>query len=320
MLNIEEKYLWPEKYRPKELKDLIISDDRREFFQNCIDNQELPNMLFYGPPGGGKSTLARILINSVLKSRSDLWAYNGSSKTGVDYIRNILDSFCTTSKISKHKIVFIEEFQRMSPQAQESLKNPMEEYHENVRFIFTTNVIDKVDSAIKSRCQSFDFSSINKSEMKKQITNILKEEQVEYKEESIDRIIREFYPDFRFIINLLQSRIVKNKLSTEIDNIVSNEKIILKNISDLISLMSIKDEQGIIKKIDDINKLVCDNEIKFEFLFEDIFKDPIIPIWIKPIICKYADKHPTCVSELMNFMSMIYSIYESYKFNIKVFS
>lgn len=312
-IEITELYEWAEKYRPKSLDLVILKEEVKSLFETYIERKSIPNLLFYGPPGGGKSTVGRILVNN-LTNRFDSLTFNGSGETGVDYLRNVVSGFCSTAKSSNHKIVFIEEFDRLSPHAQDYLKNPMDEFCEDVKFIFTTNHFNKIHEPIVSRCQTFKFDAIPLEEMKNQIFNILTLENINFTKPSVEHVIKEYYPDFRRTLNILQTKIVNNKLSNEIENIVSFERNIISNIKDVFMFFDSKDEDELIQEsINTIGNIVSNNSINYSNVYDSLFKDSAIPVWVKPTICEYSDKHQFCVSEVNNFMSMIYSIYKLYK-------
>ena len=156
--------LW-EKWRPKNLEDIILLPRIRDKFQNGIAT----NYIFYGHYGTGKTTLARILIGKYSKDKAFL-ELNSSLFTSIETLRNEVEKFCKTQPILETedpiKYVFLDEFERVSPQYQDALKAFIEQYHKNVRFILTTNHIGKISDGIKSRFTLINFDSLNSQEDK----------------------------------------------------------------------------------------------------------------------------------------------------------
>jgi len=308
--NIEDKYLWVGKYRPKTLKELVIPEEYSKIFQGWIDERSVPHLLLHGPPGSGKTTLAQILVRKIPEDHIDVLSLNGSATTSVEVVRNLLDDFCSAPSISdKPKICFIDEFEFMSLQAQAALRNMMEEYEDNVRFILTCNRLHKVMDALQSRCQMFEFKKIPMDFIKTLVKKILESEKVEYDEESIFKIVSIYYPDVRKILNTLQSRVVGGKLSADLKNVNNQEKLIRSYVSDLIVASSTGDVSVINKTIQKVIKTLGELELDYSMLYEDIFFDKNVPMWAKPTINNYYNKQEdNCASPSMNFMACIFQI------------
>lgn len=306
----EEKFLWVEKYRPKDLKDLVVSDEYRKIFDTWISNQEIPNVIFEGPPGSGKTTLGRILVSKVLESRTDLLQLNGSASTSVEIVRNVIEEFCSAPRLGeKAGIVFIDEFEYMSTNAQAALRNMIETYHSNVRFLFTCNFLYKVIEPLQSRCQTFNFKKLPLDYVKKYVIDILGKEKIEYDENSIYRIVSLYYPDIRKIVNTIQSRVYEGKISSDINSIESIEKKIRSYVNDIVSYINDGKFAEATKPVQLIIKTLSENEIDFMMLYEELFFDNKTPIWIKPIVNDYCNKQQNnCASNSMNFMACIFEI------------
>lgn len=199
------KIPWLEKYRPKSLDDIVLDGAIVEKLKSYISNpQEMPHLLFVGSPGLGKTSCAKIISNSITE---DILYINASEKRGIDTSREITN-FCEMSAwdVSKLKIVILDEFDNMTNDAQMSLKNTMEEFSENTRFILTCNHLPKVNEAIESRCSAFTFSQTPKKEIALRCLKILKTEEVKpiNFERDIKLLINKHYPDIRSIVGDLQ--------------------------------------------------------------------------------------------------------------------
>lgn len=141
--------LWVEKYRPTSLDEMALSDENRTMFSEFISSGEIPHLLLVGPPGTGKTTIAKILANSL---DAQLLTLNASSARGIDVIREQVANFARGRGAARWNIPFLDEADALTPEAQDALRNMMESYAAKARFILTGNNIHKITAAIRSRC------------------------------------------------------------------------------------------------------------------------------------------------------------------------
>tara|TARA_R110000744_G_scaffold68782_2_gene139847 strand:- start:111 stop:1031 length:921 start_codon:yes stop_codon:yes gene_type:complete len=243
--------LWVEKYRPKTLGDIILSDDNLSIIEKYQSENEIPNLLFAGCQGVGKTTLAKILVNDVLECQ---YLYiNASDENGIDTIRSKVTQFAQTRSLDgKIKVIILDECDGLSQDAQRALRNTMEEYAEITRFILTANYSHRIIPALQSRCQSLDLTP-PLAGCKKRINIILESEGVSVdkkQDEQITQFIKNTYPDLRKVINELQ-KFCKDKTLTIKDN--TNCDTFAKNIITLI-------DKGAVLKL---RKHIIENEDKF---------------------------------------------------------
>lgn len=195
-----------EKYRPKTLNDLVLKEDVKKFFQTITPQTNIPHLLFSGTPGIGKTTLAKIIVNDLLKCE---YIYiNASDENGIDDIRNKVKNFIMMkSMLNTTKVVILDESDGLSQDAQNCLRNMMEEYSTTSRFILTCNNEAKISEAIKSRCQTFDLNFDLKS-MIRRLVEIVKVEKLKIDKDSLLISAKENYPDFRKAINSIQRKVL----------------------------------------------------------------------------------------------------------------
>lgn len=252
--------LWVEKYRPQTLKDIILTNDMREHFISL--NEDIPNLLFYGSPGTGKSTLAKIIVNDILKCQ---YLYiNASDENGIDTIRNKVISFAQTRSIDdKKKVVILEEADGLTGESLRILRNVIEEYFNTTRFILTANYINKIIEPIRSRCVMFKLQP-DLEDCLKRCVYILKEERVNVSTDQkklLIAFIDKRYPDLRRIINDLQKFSVTGDLSIkENDQIYNLAETVIKNLTER-------------KKVLEIRKLVIEAEKTFNNDYHQLMKN-----------------------------------------------
>lgn len=186
-----------EKYRPKVVEDVIGFDASR-----INIGEEIPHLLLYGPPGTGKTTLAKIIIN---KLNADCVVLNASDERGIETVREKVKSFASTMSTNGHiKIVFLDESDALTPDAQTSLRNLMETYSSNCRFILTANYVNKIIEPLQSRCLKIEFNNLDKGQIIARLKFICESEGVPYEEDALKAIVDANNSDVRKSVNTLE--------------------------------------------------------------------------------------------------------------------
>ena len=266
-------FLWVEKYRPRKISDCILSEDLKNTFLKFLDNKELPNLLLSGTAGTGKTTVARALCDEL---GVDSIIINGSDEgRHIDTLRTTIKNFASSVSLdgnSNHKVVIIDEADYMNPDSvQPALRNFIETFYKNCRFIFTCNFKNKIIPALHSRCTVIDFRITNGQKVKtatafmNRLCDILKQEHIEYDKKVIAELIQRHYPDFRRTINELQRYSVRGKIDSGI--LVSLSEI---NNKELVKLLKEK-------RFSDMRKWVVQNLDKepsslFSSIYEILYK------------------------------------------------
>jgi DNA polymerase III delta prime subunit len=219
-MNNNEHSLWVEKHRPSKLEDYVGNEHLKSKVEGYLETGDIPHLLLYGKAGTGKTTLARLIVNSV---DCDYMIINASDENNVDTVRNKVKSFASTIGFKPFKVIILDEFDYMTPNAQAILRNLMETFSRHCRFILTCNYVEKVIEPIQSRCQTFQIVPPTKKDVAIQISKILQSEGVAFQPKDLVPIIDSAYPDIRKIINTCQLNSIKGELKLDVQNLLEND-------------------------------------------------------------------------------------------------
>ena len=219
-MNNNEHSLWVEKYRPSKLEDYVGNEHLKSKVAGYIESGDIPHLLLYGKAGTGKTTLAKLIVNSV---DCDYMIINASDENNVDTVRNKVKNFASTIGFRQSKIIILDEFDYMTPNAQAILRNLMETFSKHCRFILTCNYVEKVIEPIQSRCQTFQIVPPTKKDVAVQISKILQSEGIKFEIKDLVPIIDSAYPDIRKIINTCQLNSIKGELKLDVQNLLEND-------------------------------------------------------------------------------------------------
>ena len=211
MIMSRSEFVWVEKYRPKTIDECILPDNIKKTFNDFLDKGEVPNLLLSGPPGCGKTTVAKALCHQL---GADYYVINGSDEGRfLDTVRNNAKNFASTvslSSDSKHKVIIIDEADNTTPDVQLCLRAFTEVFIGNCRFIFTCNYKNKIIQPLHSRCSVVEFGIRGKERQQlaggffKRLQEILDKEGVGYDQRVLAELINKHFPDWRRVLNECQ--------------------------------------------------------------------------------------------------------------------
>ncbi|MFH1801582.1 MAG: replication factor C small subunit [archaeon] len=222
--------IWTEKYRPVKFPDLVGQNDIIKRVESLTNSLNIPHLLFAGPAGTGKSTLALIIVKELFKEswKENYLELNASDERGINIIREKVKNFARTKSLGNinFKVIFLDEADALTPEAQQALRRTMENYSNTCRFILSCNYSSKIIDPIQSRCAIFRFKLLEKKDIEKVIKKIAEAENLAISQEAVDIIYEGSEGDCRRCINILQSTagISPSITSDLISTIISNAK------------------------------------------------------------------------------------------------
>ena len=213
--------LWVEKYRPQDLSTYVGNENLKTKVERFLDDGNVPHLLLYGRAGGGKTTLAKIIVNHV---ECDYLYINASDERNIDLVRDKLKTFASSVGFKPMKIVILDEADYLNVNsAQPALRNLMETFSAHCRFILTCNYVEKIIDPIQSRCQTYKIVPPSKKEVALHSKIILEKEGISFDLDDLALVVTAGYPDMRKVINELQRMSIDGKLNVDKDGMIHNE-------------------------------------------------------------------------------------------------
>ena len=314
-----ESTLWVAKYRPKKIEEVVLPEIYGDELRSYIKNNEIPNLLFSGPAGGGKTTLARIIVSKegVLQHpRSNLLAINGSSQEArsINFVTQVIEPFLKIPPAGndKYKIVFIDEVDNLTLDSFKSLRGIIEKFSEKYgRFIGTCNYISKIPDPIQSRFTPYVFKQIPMDFIEGYCSKILKIEEVKYTDEDLRFIIENLYPDVRKMINAFQRMSATGTLKVNRDIALTNERALIGSVIEIMNCIKNKNPHKISKLITTIIAILDKQDLEYSKAYLDLFNNKLVPVPARIIVNQYSNSHQSCLVPSMHFAAMIFAMIQA---------
>ena len=274
---MQDHSLFVEKYRPQSVDSYVGNQEFKDIVSLYIAENDIQNLLLYGPAGTGKTSAAKLIVNKI---ECDYIYINASDERGIDTIREKVVGFASTMSFKPLKVVILDEADYLTIQSQAALRNVMEQYSRNTRFILTCNYVEKIIDPIQSRCQVVNIIPPSKKDIALHLVSILEEEKIEYEKESLKDVVNTYYPDLRKMLNTIQSSTINSKLLLDKDVLVSSNY-----------MLSIIKELSTSKNWKNIRQIIADSGVKdFEELYRFLFDNS----------SKYASDREGSVAIILN--------------------
>lgn len=219
---MKEHTLLVEKYRSKTLDEYVGNENVKLTISKYLEQNDIQNLIFYGPAGTGKTTLAKLIINNL---NCDYIYINASDERGIETIRDKVQGFASVASFKPLKVIVLDEADFLTIQAQASLRNIIETFSRSTRFILTCNYIERIIDPLQSRCQVLKIIPPSMKEVAAHIADILDKENIEWSKETLGPIVKQYYPDIRKILGTAQLSTIDNKLVLDKSILVSNNYI-----------------------------------------------------------------------------------------------
>ena len=303
-------FIWVEKYRPKTIDECILPDNIKKTFKEFLNKGEIPNMLLAGPPGVGKTTVAKALCNEL---GVDFYVINGSDEGRfLDTVRNNAKNFASTVSLSseaKHKVIIIDEADNTGNDVQLLLRAFIEEFAGNCRFIFTCNYKNKILEPLHSRCAVVDFSIRGKEKQQiaanffQRLNFILEQERIETDKKVLIQLINKHFPDWRRVLNECQRYSVSGKIDSGILAAFSDVAV-----DDLIKNLKAKNFPEVRKWVN--NNMDNDTSVLFRRIYDSLYES-LVPNTVPAavlVIAKYQYQMAFVADQEINMLACLTEI------------
>lgn len=312
---MNDDFLWVEKYRPQTIEQTILPEKLKTIFKNIVKTGEVPNMLFSGTAGLGKTTVAKAMCNEL---DLDYILVNGSEEGNIDTLRTKIKQFASSVSLSGgYKVVILDEADYLNPQStQPALRGFIEEFANNCRFILTCNFKNRIIEPLHSRCSVYEFNTSKKDmaplagQMMARLKDILEKENVEYEDKVLANLIMKYGPDWRRVLNECQRYSIGGRIDSGILINIGDE-----SFQNLFSFLKTKDFKKMRSWV--VNNIDTDASSIFRGLYDRMY-DSVKPHFIPQLVLILADyqyKNAFVADHELNVVACMTEIMANVEFN-----
>ena len=300
--------LFVEKYRPVNIDNYVGNESIKNTVKKYISQNDIQNLLFYGPAGTGKTTLAKLIVKNI---DCDYLYINASDERGIETIRDKVAGFASTASFKSIKVVILDEADFLTIMAQASLRNVIETFSRSTRFILTCNYVERIIDPIQSRCQTLKIVPPSKEDIIEHLVKILTKENISFSSPDVISVVNSNYPDVRKMLNIIQMSTVdggQNDFYLRIDKDVIVSSNYMNKVLD--ELKKARPDWKTIRQII-INANVSDFEVFYRFLYENASeylngKEGMVAIHIN----EYSYQSNFRIDKEINIMALISKLIE----------
>ena len=300
--------LFVEKYRPVNIDNYVGNESIKNTVKKYINQNDIQNLLFYGPAGTGKTTLAKLIVKNI---DCDYLYINASDERGIETIRDKVAGFASTASFKSIKVVILDEADFLTIMAQASLRNVIETFSRSTRFILTCNYVERIIDPIQSRCQTLKIVPPSKEDIIEHLVKILTKENISFDSPDVISVVNSNYPDVRKMLNIIQMSTVdggQNDFYLRIDKDVIVSSNYMNKVLD--ELKKSRPNWKSIRQII-INANVSDFEVFYRFLYDNASeylngKEGMVAIYVN----EYSYQANFRIDKEINIMALISKLIE----------
>ena len=301
-----ENSLLVEKYRPSKLENYVGNENIKKSISKYLEQNDILNLIFYGPAGTGKTTLAKLCVQNL---DCDHLYINASDERGIETIRDKVQGFASVASFKPLKVVILDEADFLTIQAQASLRNIIETFSRTTRFIMTCNFVERIIDPLQSRCQVLKIVPPTKKDVARHLAWVLDQEKIRYEMQDLVPLINQYYPDLRKCINTIQLSTIDNDLKLDQSILVSSNYI-----DKVINALSEGSKFNKVDCYNDIRQIIADANVDdFDELFKALYERSSEYLYAKEgtaaiLINEHQYKANFRIDKEINTMSLIQNL------------
>ena len=308
---MKDHSLLVEKYRSKVLDEYVGNENIKKTIAQYLSLNDIQNLIFYGPAGTGKTTLAKLIVKNLDCEHIYI---NASDERGIETIRDKVSGFASTASFKPLKVVILDEADFLTIQAQASLRNVIETFSRTTRFIMTCNYIERIIDPLQSRCQVLKIVPPSKTDVAKHLASIMNQEGISFEREDLKTIVNQYYPDLRKCLNTIQLSVVHDKVKGEEDKWLKIDKSVIVSSNYMAQVLKVLSQSK--PKWNEIRQIIANANVQdFEELYRFLYDNagvyaPGSEGMVAILINEYSYQANFRIDKEINCMALIQKLIE----------